>query len=58
MGPSNSTVVVIFGGMSKWKDNGILPTVAHLTVIDAGMKMCVYVCSVCVVYACMCVVCV
>eukprot|EP00731_Ephydatia_muelleri_P029648 Em0021g171a len=36
MGPSNSTVVVIFGGMSKWKDNGILPTVAHLTVIDAG----------------------
>lgn len=33
-GSSNSTVVVIFGGMSKWKETGMLSTVANIAVID------------------------
>ena len=35
--------MVIFGGLAKWKETGVLPAIANAAVVDVGMWACGYV---------------
>lgn len=35
--------MVIFGGLPKWKETGVLPAIANAAVVDVGMWACWHV---------------